>query len=42
MMPNHIMKKICINSNLTSIFDEKELTVFSEVMNSNTTKQCSI
>ena len=35
-------KALQINSNLTLFLTEKELPVFKEVMNSNTTKQCSI
>jgi hypothetical protein len=32
-------KALQINSNLTSIFSEKELTAFKKIMNNNNTKQ---
>jgi hypothetical protein len=35
-------KDLQIYSNLTSIFDEKEITLFSKVMNNYRTKQCNV
>ena len=36
---SYFEKALQINSNLTSILSEKELTVFNKLMNNNTTKQ---